>query len=59
MQIFDRYGGRLFEARGADAAWDGRARGKPVNTGVYVYLIEYEDIYGEVKQASGEVTVLR
>lgn len=59
MQIFDRYGGRLFEARGADAAWDGRARGKPVNTGVYVYLIEYEDLYGEVKQASGEVTVLR
>ncbi|MEQ8704435.1 MAG: gliding motility-associated C-terminal domain-containing protein [Phaeodactylibacter sp.] len=47
-QIFDRWGGLLYEAAGFDSDtrslyWDGTAAGDPVNTGYYTYYIEVLD----------------
>lgn len=60
LQVYDRYGGLLFEAKGPGATWDGRAAdGRPAMPGTYTYLIEYEDIYGEARTASGAVSLVR
>jgi gliding motility-associated-like protein len=67
LQIFDRWGELLFfrdnlpslPELSADAAWDGTFRGKPMNAGVYVYLVEvvFED--GQVLLYRGDVTLVR
>ncbi len=66
VRIFDRWGGVAFEQeRGAGASipplvplWDGRTDGKQVNSGVYIYMIEYETVTGETKYQRGDLTVL-
>jgi gliding motility-associated-like protein len=64
MQIFDRWGEMLFEQRNflpnnPNSGWNGIWRSKPVNPGVYVYLIEFERINGEVEILRGSITVVR
>jgi gliding motility-associated-like protein len=64
MQIFDRWGEMLFEQRNflpnnPNSGWNGIWRNKPVNPGVYVYLIEFERITGEVEILRGSITVIR
>ncbi|MDR9442843.1 MAG: gliding motility-associated C-terminal domain-containing protein [Schleiferiaceae bacterium] len=41
IQIFNRYGRQVFEAKTADFRWDGTAQGQPVPTGTYFYRIQY------------------
>ncbi len=64
FQIFNRWGGKVFEERNFDPgateyAWDGTQRGKPLNTGVYVYLIQLILVNGEERVVSGDVTLMR
>jgi gliding motility-associated-like protein len=64
MQIFDRWGEMQFEQRNflpnnPNGGWNGIWRNKPVNPGVYVYLIELERITGEVEILRGSITVVR
>jgi len=64
MRIFSRWGEPVFENRNfqpnaAQEGWDGRFRGKPLNTGVYTYLLEVELIDGSRKLLSGDLTLLR
>ena len=42
MQVWNRYGGLVYETRGGYVPWDGRVDSKPVPDGVYFYVIEYE-----------------
>ena len=60
MSVLDRWGNLLFESDGA--AWDGYAKGKPVEVGVYVYLIRMtvnqDGVLTEIVE-SGDVSVLR
>lgn len=65
MKIFDRWGGLLFET-GAPfppndfrAGWDGTARGKIADVGVYLYTLDVEFIDGEVVLFAGEVNLIR
>jgi gliding motility-associated-like protein len=64
IQIFDRWGGVMYvnqniplsaESRG----WDGTFKGKPLNPGVYVYLIEIEFLDGIKKLYSGDITLIK
>ena len=41
MEIYDRWGNRLFVADDWLNGWDGRARGQALSSGVYIYRIEY------------------
>ncbi|MEO1624039.1 MAG: choice-of-anchor L domain-containing protein [Bacteroidota bacterium] len=64
MQIFDRWGGLLYDAlqlphNQPGQGWDGTAAGQKLNTGVFVYLIEVEFVDGVVEQYQGDVTLLR
>lgn len=58
LEVYDRYGGLMHSATGPDVRWDGFAAGRPVTPGVYVYVLRYENIYGEALLESGSVTVV-
>jgi len=59
LQIFDRYGGLLFETRNAGDGWDGTMNSNPVQSGVYVYLLIYAFEDGQRQRLTGDITVLR
>ncbi|KAF0129107.1 MAG: hypothetical protein FD155_2782 [Bacteroidetes bacterium] len=46
FQIFDRWGGLLWETEEPKYGWDGRANGKLQQRGAYVYLLRYKDQAG-------------
>ncbi len=58
LQIFNRWGGLLFESRDPQERWDGRTAGQRLNNGVYVYRLRYQELVeGEWRwqQKSGDV----
>lgn len=46
MRIYNRYGQKLFETDEVNNQWDGSFKNYPVQDGVYVYSVEYLDIFG-------------
>jgi gliding motility-associated-like protein len=64
MSIYDRWGSLVHKADNIDInsegqGWDATYAGEPVQSGVYVYVIELEFIDGAIILESGDVTVLR
>jgi gliding motility-associated-like protein len=62
--VFDRWGNALFERDeflpNVDIlGWDGNFRGKPMNTGVYVFYAEVRLIDGSTEIVKGDVTLMR
>ncbi len=56
VQIFNRWGQKLYEGGAFDDPWDGTYNGNPVPTGNYIYvLVPYNDLQDEV----GIVTLVR
>ncbi len=56
VQIYNRWGQLLYEESGPSGFWDGNYNGKPVPTGVYIYLI----ILGtDEENRNGTVTIIR
>lgn len=65
MRVFDRWGEVLYERAGQYlpdpldlTGWDGKLKGKRMNPGVYVYLIEVQFVDGQVLLYRGDVTLL-
>ncbi|TNE64429.1 MAG: hypothetical protein EP344_03815 [Bacteroidetes bacterium] len=64
LQIFDRWGALVHEVRDAapqdeTKAWDGTWKGKLVQPGVYVWVLELQLVDGTMELLNGEVTVVR
>ncbi len=60
LQIFDRWGGLLYQTKAPPFSWDGFSNGKALNTGVYLLVFTYFNqlnLKEEVK--SQEVLLLR
>ena len=56
VEIFNRYGQRIFYSIGYTIPWDGTINGKPVPVGTYYYIVDPKN--GRKKQA-GYVDVIR
>lgn len=56
VEVFNRYGQRLFRSAGYGVAWDGKYRGSVLPIGTYYYVIQPGA--GE-KPVSGSVTILK
>ena len=58
FEIFDRWGGRVFNATTAFETWDGTSNGDALNPGVFLYRLRYKCV-GEEKVKTGSLTLLR
>lgn len=61
MEIFNRWGERVFETNDINVGWDGRFLGAEASDGVYVYIATFEMKYspGQIQSAHGSITLLR
>lgn len=63
-QVFDRWGSLVYESErfgsvNTEQFWDGKIGGKAAPVGIYTYRIEWENLFGELEQESGDVLLLR
>lgn len=61
MEIWDRWGKKIFETTSFDEAWNGRVNntGAQVQSGVYVYMATFTGPRGKPFEYKGYATVLR
>ncbi len=62
--IYSRWGELIYRAKGAsvrsnDIWWDGRANGRKLPSGVYVYHLRLALTNGEILDFAGDVTLVR
>jgi gliding motility-associated-like protein len=58
MDIYDRWGMRVFSTRNISQGWDGTVGGRPAPAGTYVYMITGSGLKGPVS-AKGTVMLVR
>ncbi len=59
MQIYDRWGKKLYESDDATSGWNGIYNGYECEIGVYVYCVNVIMVDGSSHQLKGNVTLLR
>ncbi len=63
MQIFDRWGEKVFTSTDLNEAWDGTfaAKGgtKQIQEGVYTWRIKLTNVFGKSKELTGHVTLIK
>jgi gliding motility-associated-like protein len=60
IQIFNRWGTMVYSSTDPKECWDGQYQGKPVQEGVYLYLIRYTDRDGNPQTPKrGEIVLYR
>ncbi|MHB8207071.1 gliding motility-associated C-terminal domain-containing protein [Mucilaginibacter sp.] len=56
VQVFNRYGQKLFESKGYSIPFDGTYKGQKLASGVYYYII---NLNTKCNLLSGSLTILR
>jgi gliding motility-associated-like protein len=59
LQIFSRWGEKVFETSTLENSWDGTFRGKRLDTGVFVYKADGVSIDGQSFKMQGNITLIR
>jgi len=59
FEIYNRWGQKVFEGEGLDAAWDGTIKGKPAPSDVYIYMVRIICPDMEEGLIHGDVTLIR
>jgi gliding motility-associated-like protein len=59
MQIFDRWGNKVFETTSQANGWDGSYNGSMMNTGTYIYQASYTLNTGETDKVKGNLILMR
>jgi gliding motility-associated-like protein len=59
LEVYNRWGGLVFQSKGPDEAWDGRANGAPCHVGGYLFraVVRLKD--GKEQLVQGELQLLR
>lgn len=59
MQIFDRWGRKVFSSDNILVGWDGNTPEGEAPEGIYVWKVNFKDIYNKSHQFIGKVTMVR
>ncbi|MCB0665301.1 MAG: gliding motility-associated C-terminal domain-containing protein [Saprospiraceae bacterium] len=59
MQIFNRWGGLVFESEDINHGWDGRQNGSMLDPGVFFYLVTFEQPGGKTEMRTGTIHLIR
>ena len=59
LQIFDRWGNQVFNGSNSSAAWDGTYGGSLMNTGTYIYQVQYTLSNGKTTKTKGNFSLMR
>jgi gliding motility-associated-like protein len=59
VEVFNRYGGPVYQSANYQNNWNGTFNGKPLPDGTYYYIITYHLINGKAVSLKGPVTILR
>jgi gliding motility-associated-like protein len=59
LEIYDRWGEKVFTSSSVTDGWDGTFKGKKVTSGVYVYMLKTFFTDGDVVDSSGNFTLVR
>lgn len=60
LQIYNRWGGKIFESSDANSGWNGTFNNKPADQGIYLFQFEYFNLLkGEKELVSGDILLLR
>lgn len=64
IKIYDRWGNEVYSTEeiivdGEHSLWDGTFAGRHVETGVYIYMVQYLDELGISHVVSGDLTLIR
>ena len=59
FSIFNRWGERVYYSKDPGACWDGRYKGVPQDSGVYVYMIKASSFCNPDIFRKGTVTLIR
>jgi gliding motility-associated-like protein len=59
-KVYNRFGGVVYNVEDNHVQWDGNApNGEELQTGVYVYVIEFTDLNGRFYRLTGPMTLVR
>ncbi|MBP6730572.1 MAG: gliding motility-associated C-terminal domain-containing protein, partial [Chitinophagales bacterium] len=59
LQIFNRWGEKIFDSSNQWLGWDGTYKGTQQNPGVYTYQVQAVYLNGKTKEKKGTVTLIR
>jgi gliding motility-associated-like protein len=59
MQIFNRWGKKIFETKDARLGWNGKVNGVVQQPGAYVYVITYKGNFTEMQTEKGSFLLIR
>lgn len=59
MEIYNRYGQKIFETTDPHAGWDGKFKGREQNSGSYIYRIYFKNNNGVLNDKKGSFILIR
>lgn len=59
LKVYNRYGQLVFSTNVPTKKWDGKIKGKPSDSGVYVWMASYLDKQSRLVQRKGTLVLLR
>ncbi len=59
LNVYDRWGEKVFESKSLDNCWDGTYKGKALNTAVFVYIFQATLSNGENFKQKGNISLIK
>ncbi len=59
LEVYNKYGERVFETSDQDIGWDGTYHNKDENPGVFTWVLDYNLVDGRTGRISGNTTLFR
>jgi gliding motility-associated-like protein len=59
MEIYNRWGERIYETNDINQGWDGTHKGKDAMDGMYIYVVRYSGGKGRINLLKGNLSLIR